>query len=116
MKFPVRSLTGPFWEEVGVRGPKFVVESLLSGCHKVKGGGDKRGCNSLQTQTNARKYIGRTSQLSGIAVDFSGGCDGFCDGFFRPRGTDFATDFVADFLSCVFLWRETDFVTDFETL
>ena len=33
---------------------------------------------------------------------------------FRPRGTDFATDFVADFLSCVFLLKKTDFVTDFE--
>ena len=30
--------------------------------------------------------VGRTSQLSGIAVDFSGGCDGFCDGFFGPEG------------------------------
>ena len=45
--------------------------------------------------------VGRTSQLSGIAADFSGGCDGFCDGFIGPWGTDFATDFVADFLSCL---------------
>ena len=30
--------------------------------------------------------LGRTSQLSGIAADFSGGCDGFCDGFVGPEG------------------------------
>ena len=31
-------------------------------------------------------FVGRTSQLSGITVDFSGDCDGFCDGFFGQEG------------------------------
>ena len=30
-------------------------------------------------------FLGGTSQLSGITVDFSGDCDGFCDGFLRHR-------------------------------
>ena len=42
--------------------------------------------------------------VTDFAMDFSAQRDGFCDGF------------CGGFLSCVFLWRETDFVTDFETL
>ena len=34
----------------------------------------------------ANYLLGRTSQPSGIGVDFPGDCDGFCDGFFGQEG------------------------------
>ena len=39
-----------------------------------------------QRSPSGGQTIGRTSQLSGIGVDFPGDCDGFCDGFFGQEG------------------------------
>ena len=51
--------------------------------------------------------------MSGIAADFSGGCDGFCGGFSAERD-GFCNGFCGDFLSCAFPSKKRDFVTDFE--